>query len=376
MRRDMIVFGEDWGRHPSSTQHIITNLVEARRILWVNSIGLRRPRLTRSDFARATSKLTSFIRRSGGEADHEAATDVTPSLASPFVIPWPGNGMVNQLNGSILKRFLKPRIERLGLDRPILWTSLPTALPVVGKLGERAVVYYCGDDFGSLAGVDHGPVSAMEAELAKKADLVIVASKELAARFPDRKTIFLPHGVDVDLFSKRTPPAADLPQDRPVAGFYGAIADWIDVPMLVKAAQRLSEWIFVFVGPIATDISPLLRLPNVRFLGPRPHHALASYSQHWTVSLIPFRDCPQIHSCNPLKLREYLAAGTPIAATDFPALKPYTPLVSLADGSDDFADAILRAADDANRNGLRRGAVADESWRNRAAFVDYHMERL
>ena len=38
----MIVFGEDWGAHPSSTQHLMTRLAGDRDILWVNSIGLRR----------------------------------------------------------------------------------------------------------------------------------------------------------------------------------------------------------------------------------------------------------------------------------------------------------------------------------------------
>jgi len=42
--RDLIVFGEDWGSHPSSTQHIVSHLAANRRVLWVNSLGLRRPK--------------------------------------------------------------------------------------------------------------------------------------------------------------------------------------------------------------------------------------------------------------------------------------------------------------------------------------------
>ncbi|MCV6005488.1 hypothetical protein OFO99_39220, partial [Escherichia coli] len=78
----------------------------------------------------------------------------------------------------------------------ILWLSLPTAVDAIGTVGERAVVYYCGDDFASLVGVDHGPVSRLEAELAARADLILAASPALRAKFPPGKTALVPHGVD------------------------------------------------------------------------------------------------------------------------------------------------------------------------------------
>ena len=53
MKRDLVVFGEDWQRHPSSSQHVITELAKNHRILWINSIGLRRPRLSLRDAKRA-----------------------------------------------------------------------------------------------------------------------------------------------------------------------------------------------------------------------------------------------------------------------------------------------------------------------------------
>ena len=34
--------------------------------------------------------------------------------------------------------------------------SLPSAVDAIGSLEESAVVYYCGDDFGALAGVVPG----------------------------------------------------------------------------------------------------------------------------------------------------------------------------------------------------------------------------
>ncbi|WP_127088798.1 glycosyltransferase [Aquabacter cavernae] len=364
--RDLVVFGEDWGGHPSSTQHIVGHLLRLHRVMWVNSIGLRRPRLTAHDMARAWRKLTA----AAAPAAPRAAVPLPDGLkvVSPFAIPWPGSRLAERINGELLGRRLRPLLQEAGMARPILWASLPSAVAAVGRLGERAVVYYCGDDFGALSGVDHGPVLDMERRLVARADLVIAASAELASRFPAHKTHLVPHGADLDLFSRPVPRAPDLP-DGPVAGFYGSISDWLDMPMLAAAARSLPDWRFVFVGPVRTDISALEALPNVTFLGPRPHGALPSYVQHWTVSLIPFLDTPQIRACNPLKLREYLASGTPVAATRFPALTPYEGLVSAIDPGGDLAPAI-RAAQQARDPALRCAAVAQEGWDRRAAAVE------
>lgn len=367
VERDLVVFGEDWGAHPSSTQHLVRHLLAAYRTVWVNSIGLRRPRLSAHDMARALAKLRAA---SGGAAPPRAAPPLPAGLSvvSPFAVPWPGSRVAEAANRWLLARRLRPLLAAQGMTRPILWASLPSAIAAVGALGERAVVYYCGDDFGALSGVDHAPVLEMEQRLVAAADLVIAASPELARRFPAAKTRLIPHGVDVGLFGNPASRAADLP-DGPVAGFYGSISDWLDIPMLARAAHALPDWSFVLVGPVRTDVAALARLPNVRFLGARPHAALPSYVQHWTVSLIPFLDTPQIRACNPLKLREYLASGTPVAATRFPALQPYEPLVAAIDPGGDLVAAIHRAQAMAPDAPARRAAVAQEGWARRAAAV-------
>lgn len=368
MTADLVVFGEDWGAHPSSTQHLVRHLLAHHRTVWVNSIGLRRPRLSAHDMGRALRKL----RAAAGPAAAPRAVEALPeglSVVSPLAVPWPGSRLAERANGWLLARRLGPVLAARGMARPILWASLPSAVAAVGRLGERAVVYYCGDDFGALSGVDHAPVLEMEQRLVAKADLVIAASPELARRFPAGKTRLIPHGVDGALFGTPSTRAADLPGGK-VAGFYGSISDWLDLAMLERAARALPDWSFVFVGPVRTDVSALAGLPNVRFLGARPHGALPSYVQHWTVSLIPFRDTPQIRACNPLKLREYLAAGTPVAATRFPALEPYEPLVAAIDPGGDLAMAIRQAEAMAPDAALRRAAVAEEGWDQRADAVE------
>lgn len=170
--------------------------------------------------------------------------------------------------------------------------------------------------------------------------------------------------------------AGQSPRRRRVAGFYGSLSDWIDVELLATAARRLPDWDFVLIGEVRTALGDLASLPNVRLLGVREHGALPAYVQNWDVSLLPFRDNPQIRACNPLKLREYLAAGTPVASTPFPALQPYVGLVEVGRDADAFVRAIAGAANDSRRNVHRRTAVAQESWEARARDLARVLEAL
>ena len=384
MSRDLVVFAEDWGYHPASTEHLMRRLAATRKVVWMNSLGLRRPRLSLKDARRAASKLGQILSRTQAPASQALASDATRArntvpdgmaIVAPHAIPAPGNALAFRINRILLARQVRGAMARAAIDKPILWITLPTALPVVGTLGERAVVYYCADDFGSLAGVDHAAILAMEQQVARRADLIIVVSDVLAQKFPAAKTIVVPHGVDFDLFKAPQPRATDLPAGRKIAGFYGSLPHWVDRDLITHTAAALPDWLFAFVGGgqlYGDGQAPA----NTLFLGSRPHHLLPGYVQHWDVSLLPYLDCAPLRAGNPLKLREYLAAGTPIATVDFPALAPYRDVVSLAAGPGSFADSVIAAAADQGRNALRRQAVAASTWEARAADIDAALEAL
>jgi len=358
----MIVFAEDWGAHPSSTQHLIQRISRQRPIVWVNSIGLRQPRLNSHDIYRTVQKLRGTKHQS---VRHSAPVLTGNRVVSLRTIPAPRSRLSRMVSSGLMKLQLRSLSGEKAFRRPILWTSLPTAVDMVGRLNEYAVVYYAGDDFSALAGVDHEVVAQREAELADKADMIIAASDVIARRFPSHKTRVLPHGVDYDLFSTPANRADALHDGRPVAGFYGSISEWLDLEMIRDVARQLPDWRFVFIGKIETDISVLTDIPNLDLVGPRPHKELPGWSQHWDVSLLPFRDNRQIQASNPLKLREYLAAGRPVVSTEFPALNGYRDLVQIASGAGEFADAIRNTGQHDLAN-IMRERVRLETWDARA----------
>ncbi|MBL4783046.1 MAG: glycosyltransferase [Porticoccaceae bacterium] len=381
MKAALIVFGEDWGGLPSSTQHLIAHLADERKVIWVNSIGLRRPRLNRHDILRACKKIWPHKASSANQGGKSSLpTGDNFFLIKPITLPAPRSRVARWLATRMLLKQLRPLLRSQKIKAPLLWISLPTAVDLIGHLEESAVIYYCGDDFSALAGVDHSTVTAREEELTAKADLILCASQKLVDKFPNAPTRLLNHGVDLALFSKPCARALDLPNDgRPIAGFYGSISNWLNLDLLATVIKKMPAWHFVFIGKIVVDVSALNALDNVHFLGERPHQQLPSYCQHWDTNLLPFIDNSQIRACNPLKLVEYLASGRPVVATDFPALRPYRGLVQIADGASAMVEALQASL---QLHGLpafskaTRHTVADKDWASQAQLTTQWLDAL
>ncbi len=350
----MVMFGEDWGRHPSSTQHLARELSKYHDITWVNSIGLRAPRFNLSDMGRALRKLKAvltFGKKKESLADQHLRTEDQqswkPEVVNPLAIPFHGQAWARWLNQKMISNklfnvFKNNNSLNIADEKPILWLSLPSAMPLLGKINESFSIYYCGDDFSSLEGVDHDVMGKLEEELVQKVDLILVASETLSRKFPAEKTVFIPHGVADYFYEAPSERPKDLPAG-PVAGFYGSISGWVDQQLLIRTARKMPHWNFVIIGPQRCFVEHLRREPNIHLLGEKAHSELPNYIHHWQVSLLPFKDNAQIRACNPLKLREYLAVGKPIVSTSFPALKPYKDWITVA-GKDDFCEAIENAA--------------------------------
>ena len=369
----MVIFGEDWNAHPSSTQHLARELSKFHDITWFNSIGLRAPRLTLSDLGRVATKgaamLNRFRRVSATEANYQdpltkrSPKDWQPSVIDPIALPFHGRRWARWLNQKLLSRRLFSVRRDLQQKQTLLWLSLPSAECALGNMNDCFSIYYCGDDFTALEGVDHAVMAELEAKLVARVDLIIVASEALRQKFPAEKTLYIPHGVADYFFEAPNERPADLPQG-PIAGFYGSISSWLDQRLLLATARQMPDWQFVLIGRVACDISLLEGQSNIHFLGEKEHQQLPDYVHHWQVSLLPFLDNAQIRACNPLKLREYMAIGKPIVSTRFPALTGYEEWLHVVDNDDAevlahragaFAAAITQAA--ANLPGLDRVLV-------------------
>jgi glycosyltransferase involved in cell wall biosynthesis len=372
----IICISQDWQGDPTSKTHIMRILARKNRVLWVNSIGMRRPTASRADVRRMASKL----RRSFG-----GCREVEPNIfvMDPLVLPLPGIGLVDRFNAGLLTTSLRRFCRRHGFERPLLWTFLPHVGRLAGRLGERMVIYHCVDDYAEFPGVRRDALIRMERDLVRRADLVFASAENLCRerQAVNPHTHFIPHGVDLDHFSRALNPSTAVPEDlrslpHPVIGFFGLIADWVDIELIRALAETHPEWSFVLIGKSTTDLRPLQGLANIHLLGQKPYAALPGYCRGFDVGIIPFRTNDLTVRVNPLKLREYLAAGLPVVSTSLPEVARYKGLVYLADSVQTFTEGIEAALGERSGAMRRRRveAMQAERWDARVEQISTIIE--
>jgi glycosyltransferase involved in cell wall biosynthesis len=367
--RSIICITQDWQGDPTSKKHIMRVLAKHNKVLWVNSIGVRRPTVSAHDLRRMAYKLRRIL---------SGCQEVEPNIfvMDPPVLPLPGVRAAERVNRFVLAARLRQLCRRHGMERPLLWTFQPNVSWLLGRLDERLVIYHCVDDHSELPGVSKEVIARMERDLVRRADVVLTTAEKLCEerRAINPQTHFIPHGVDVAHFSRALETSTEVPADlrrlpKPVIGFFGLLADWVDLDMIAALARARPHWSFALVGKTQTDLGMLQSLPNVHLLKQQPYSSLPGYCRGFDVGLIPFRMNELTLRVNPLKMREYLAAGLPVVSTPLPEVVRYKGLVRIATHEAGFLEAIEAALSERSpaQDRQRVEAMRMEGWEARVA---------
>ncbi len=374
-RYDFLVFSDDWGRHPSSCQHLVRRLATRHRILWVNTLGLRAAKADGFTAGRAVEKFRQWARplRQAGENFF---------VYSPAMLPAAG-GMTGRLNSHLTVQRLRRVLGRCGMRRPVMLASVPTAADYVDSLDLAGLIYYITDDYRHWPAANADAIAAQDRLLTERADLLLPCSEALAeGRQTAGAVELLPHAVDLAHFSaarSRTGPEPDdlagIPHPR--LCFFGLLYQKVDLELLRRLAAGNADMQLVLIGPVKADVSALAALPNVHLLGPKPYEQLPRYLAHTDVLLLPYVLDEQIRRSAPLKIRECLAAGKPIVAVDVPDLRRYDGLIRLAGDREQFFAACRAACGDGDAPADRmRAAVAGDTWQARAEQIERALGRV
>jgi len=373
--RDMLCFSHDWTGDPLSKTHLMRVLARENRILWINSIGYRTPSLNKADIGRIFRKLAAFTKRL-----HEVEPNIF--VLSPLAVPAYGSPAIRRLNRRLLQWQVRSAMRRLRFRKAINWVFNPAAAVVAGTLGEEAVVYYCVDEYSAFSGVNAAQLEHLERQLLERADAVVVSADELLktkAAFNSR-TALVRHGVDFEHFRKALDADTVLPEEirdlpRPIIGFFGLIADWIDLDLIAAAARRWPDGTVVLLGKATTDVSALAALANVKLLGRKPYADLPAFCKGFDVALNPFRINRLTLNANPLKVREYLAAGLPVVSTAIPEVEALGQC-RIASTQAKFLDEIEAALADPGPARERSESMRDESWQAKINEVAGHLREF
>jgi glycosyltransferase involved in cell wall biosynthesis len=374
--RDIVCVGfSDWGKDLlTNEQHLLVRLAADNRILFVESLGLRRPQVAGRDLRRIARRLVR------GVMPPRAVDGL--HVISPLVLPLHDRAWARRFNAKVLPWLVARAARRLGFRDVVLWSFVPQAEVLLDALDPATVLYYVDDDHAAKKGIDAASFTAAEDRFARRADVVLGSAPELVERMRTlNDNVHEAFNVaDTAAFATALEPGpvdpavAALP--RPRIAFVGAIiASKIDIPLVREMAALRPDWCFPFVGPVgpgdpSTDVGGLKGLPNVHLLGHRPYERLPEVLRGADVAIMPYLTDGEMRSVFPMKTYEYLAAGLPVVSTALPALADVDAVVK-ADGARAMVDAIeaALASDSPEARAARSAAVQGFSWESRTVLL-------
>jgi glycosyltransferase involved in cell wall biosynthesis len=373
----LLVFADDWGRHPSSTQHLIRILLDRHEVYWINTIGTRAPGFNFATVSRGFEKLRAW------SSAREKPELRLPGLhvLNPKMWPWFRSAFDRRLNRFLLLQQVGPLVKSLP-TAPIAITMLPIVADLIGQLPVQRWVYYCVDDFALWPGLDQAPLERMEEQLIRQADIRIATSEILQDKLAQTgSTYLLTHGINLDFWRPRedsSEPIAELNGlERPLIVFWGLSDRRMDLAILRRLSAELTAGTIALVGPELNPDPALYGIKRVVHLGVLPYHYLPLVANQAAVLIMPYLDLPVTQAMQPVKLKEYLATGKPTVVRNLPAVRPWADCLDMADTPEAFSQAVrLRLAEGLPEEQRRaRARLTQESWTEKArAFERWILE--
>lgn len=370
--RPFVVFGPDWGRHPSTSQHLFTEMLRTNPVIWVETVGLRLPRLSMRDLRRTWQKLTDYAT---GRRRHAGSVQPGLSVVCPLTLPFTQYAWVRSFNLWQTRRAVLKACQSRGLSQHVLVVTAPSHCDVVGRLGESLSIFYCPDNYALWPGMNVRQVQRMERELTERVDAIVAVSDYLGERLQTsgKPVLVLTQGVNAAHFA-RSLPAQNTGRFEIV--YFGMIDERLDLDLIMELAQRLPQALIRMIGPVVINTTRLHALPNVRLEPQMPFAELPAVLTTASLFILPFQLNELSKSCSPLKIKEYLACGRPVIATALPEAQRLASYVHVAADRAAFGDAVAAAAEGALAFDAEavRTMIAGEGWDAKAREFVRFME--
>lgn len=303
----------------TNKQHIAVRLARYCDVYYVESLGLRQPRISLSDGRRILRRLRADKpKRSSDRFTSTEHLNGSLKVLSPRILPWHKFRLIRFINGLLLTRQVKSKLPK----EYDLWSFSP----VTYELEDSATkfVYHSVDLLHGVPGIPRNFFLKAERTSINKADAVVSSSKgvrEHLSTLGADKVLLWENVADIELFRNNR-----SPKRTSRAIFAGNMTpSKVDFALIQSVAESGVE--VALAGPsnidgstTPDDFARLIQHPNINYLGVLGPERLAVELGRSTVGLIPYKLNEYTSGVFPMKVYEYLASGLRVVATHLPSL--------------------------------------------------------
>ena len=346
----MCFSGQDWWCHnrAHSDFQLMLRVARDRPVLLVNSIGMRVP-TPGTDHQpgppHRCARRRAWPGSCGGPWPTCRTSTSSPRCRCPCRREPPGAAV----NATLRAGAGRLACRRLGIRRPAVMVTLPTAWDVVRRMDHGRWSTTAPTSTRRSPRPTARPCRALELDLLRQADMVEYVSRQLMEeeRAPDRGSGPLPRPRrrPRSLPASRGRCRARRPAGHPAPAHRllrrRSTATRSTSTLLERVARELPRAQLVLVGDAdrpTRDRSP--SSPTCTGSAGAPTRRSRRYGSGFDVAIMPWLDNEWIRYANPIKLKEYLALGLPVVTTTLAEAEPYRELLTIAGDGDAFVAGI------------------------------------
>ncbi len=267
-----------------------------------------------------------------------------------FTLPFNKLKFISMLNAWLIGYQLRSRIKQyeiVWVTHPEMYVAIRSFLPHGTQL-----VYDCMDDALEFPHVrkDHklrSRIAGIERQLIERSSVVFASSEYLKTCLNNRYDVsreitVVNNGVTLDSSRKDQRLVADLEAAFNLTRlkrivYIGTISDWLDIDLILKSLEMISDIAYFFVGPSECSLPKHDRMFN---LGPVEHGFVPVIMEYADVLVMPFSVTDLILSVNPVKVYEYIGSGKPTIVVRYSETEKFGEYVYLYHDGDEYIELL------------------------------------
>lgn len=264
-------------------------------------------------------------------------------------------------------------------DYDVVWVTDPRHYCLVKRklqTGQR-LVYDCMDDMLEFPYVKKYPKLekyTFEAErmLLEDADIVICSAnalkEKLVNRFGIEREYYIVNNAITDEITTYRDNKVELPKNSIV--YIGTISEWFDFDSVLEILDKHPDLHVLLYGPVRMQKPP--QHQRLQMKGSVEHKEILGIMRSAKALIMPFVINDLIRSVNPVKLYEYIYAGTPVCAVKYGETEKfadYIRLYSTKEELESFVTDVLDGRISTDEDGMRRFAL-ENTWKSRAKQIE------